>query len=48
MVFMLNLYNITLDLLNREDRKLFNISYKGLNERDTFNVKKGTYLEFVK
>ena len=47
-MFNLNPYDATLEPLNREDRKLFNISCKGLDKRDAFDGNKGTYLEFVK
>ena len=48
MAFILNLYDATLNLLNREDRKIFNDGCKCLDERDKFDGKKGTYSDFFK
>ena len=48
MAFMLRPYDATIDLSNREDRKLFNGGCKRLDEKQVFDAKKGSYLEFVK
>ena len=39
MAFILNPYNANLDLTNRDNRKLFEVGYKGLETKDTEFVK---------
>lgn len=48
MTFITNSYDTTLDLRNREDRKLFQEGLKGLKEDDKFPRKKVKYSTFVK
>lgn len=48
MAFILNQYNVTLDLTDRENQKLFNLGCKGLDEKDAFVGKKQKYIELVK
>ena len=48
MVFILNLYNESLDLNNQDDRKLFKVSYNGLDAKDAFDGKKLNYTKFTK
>ena len=40
MAFILNPYNASFDLNNREDRKLFEVGCKGLDAKDAFDGKK--------
>lgn len=40
MAFLINPYDSTLDLANREDIKLFNEAYKGLADDDKFSGKR--------
>ena len=48
MVFLLNPYDTTLDLANREDRKLFNEACKGLADNDKFAGKREDCNAFLK
>ena len=48
MAFILNPYDATLDLTDRDDRKLFEVGCKGLETKDAFDGKKAKYSEFVK
>ena len=48
MVFLLNPYDTTLDLANREDRKLFNEACKGVADDDKFPGKRKDYNDFLK
>ena len=48
MTFMLNPYDADLDLLDKEDRKLFNEGCKGVSNKDIFDGKKQNYSNFVK
>ena len=46
--FLLNLYDATLDLVDKDDRKLFQEGYKGLKESNFFGGKKKYYGNFMK
>lgn len=48
MAFILNPYNVTLDLTDREDIKLSIAGCKGLIKQHVFGGKKNEYSEFVK
>eukprot|EP00957_Ditylum_brightwellii_P136296 10394663-Ditylum_brightwellii.AAC.1 len=48
MAFILNPYDATLDLSDKEDRKMFKIRTKGLEESQRFNGKKGSFNDFAK
>eukprot|EP00957_Ditylum_brightwellii_P196372 14961783-Ditylum_brightwellii.AAC.1 len=48
MVFILNPYDAALDLLDKEDRKMFEIRTKGLEESQRFDGKKGSFNNFAK
>eukprot|EP00957_Ditylum_brightwellii_P082464 6269798-Ditylum_brightwellii.AAC.1 len=48
MAFILNPYNTTLDLLDKEDRKMFEIGTKGLEELQRFNGQTETFNNFAK
>ena len=47
-VFLLNPYDATLDLADKDNRKLFQEGYKGLKESNIFGRKKPDYGNFVK
>ena len=46
--FLLNPYDATLDLKNKEDRKLFQDACRGLKEKDLFGGGRDKYTDFVK
>ena len=46
--FLLNPYDATLDLNNKEDRKLFQDACKGLKDKDLFGGERQKYSDFVK
>jgi len=46
--FLLNPYDATLDLADKDERKLFQEGCKGLKESDIFGGKKTDYGNFVK
>ena len=46
--FLLNPYDTTLHLQNKEDRKLFQDACKGLKEKDQFGGRIELYSDFVK
>ena len=46
--FLLNPYDAVLDLADKEDRKLFQESCKGLPEKSLFDGQKHHYQDFVK
>eukprot|EP00957_Ditylum_brightwellii_P063275 4802058-Ditylum_brightwellii.AAC.1 len=48
MAFILNPYGATLDLSDKEDRKMFEIGTKDLEESQQFNRKKETFNNFAK
>ena len=48
MAFLLNLYDATLDLSDKEDRKLYESGYKGLHKDQRFNGSKEKFREFAK
>ena len=48
MTFLLNPYDATLDLTDKDDRNLYQEGCKGLKDKDTFNGKKENYSSFVK
>lgn len=47
-MFILNPYNTTLSLSNRDNRKLFKAGCNGLDAKYTFDGKAQKYTEFVK
>ena len=46
--FLLNPYDATLDLHNKEERKLFQDACRGLKDKDHFKGKRESYTDFVK
>ena len=48
MAFLLNPYDATLNLADKDDRKLFQEGCKGLKENDIFDGRKQNYGNFVK
>ena len=46
--FLLDPYDATLDLQNKENRKLFQDACRGLKEKDHFGGKRETYSDFMK
>eukprot|EP00957_Ditylum_brightwellii_P191570 14585517-Ditylum_brightwellii.AAC.1 len=48
MSFILNPYDATLDLSDKEDRKMFEFGTKGLEESQQFNGKKEIFNDFAK
>ena len=48
MAFILNPYDLLLDLHDKDDRKLFKDGCKGLKEKELFDGKKENYGDFVK
>ena len=48
MAFILNPYDAILDLSNKEDRKMFEIGTKGLDEKQRFNGRKEAFNDFSK
>ena len=48
MAFLLNPYDATRNLADKDDRKLFQEGCKGLKEKDIFDGRKQNYVNFVK
>ena len=48
MAFCINPYDVTLDLRNKDDRKIYLDGCKGLDKDDLFDDSKGKYKDFVK
>eukprot|EP00957_Ditylum_brightwellii_P037466 2833797-Ditylum_brightwellii.AAC.1 len=48
MAFILNPYDAILDLSNKEDRKMFKLGMKGLEEKQRFNGRKEAFNDFSK
>lgn len=48
MAFILNPYNVVLDLNQKDNRKLFKDESKGLKEKDKFDGKRENYVNFTK
>ena len=48
MPFCINPYDVTLNLRNKDDRKIYLDGYKGLGQNDLFDGSKEKYKDFVK